>query len=652
MSELTYPQRASERLKELASWWRLFGRSSAVGEMRNLLATAQDEIDSSRRAIESGLIAHREACKRLVKTQTELGTEKAAHSSTKDQLSDTITELREAHSEVESVRNSLQAEKVCHEKTTAAFQETCRRFEAEQVAHGMTRDQLKSTGISLDAAYSEIEAIKTALEAEQSLHQSKAQQLEDTQEALTAEKVCHKATITRLDAASARLDLITRTLGAPNEEHPKCLAFRKFFAEFIKFSNDENLYEKEADAILRLQAVEEELRLLGRVPLFREKSIIAVAGGFSSGKSSLITSFFDPRNQITLPIGVDPVTAIPTYIASGPVTSVIGFPSHGGTVEIPRELFSQMRHEFLASLGFDLRRILPFIVLETIWRKPWESLCFIDTPGYNAPAMGGRTTAADDRTTAEALCQADAVLWVMGIDANGEISLEDLEYLQEHASGLPLAVVINKADQRPPSQVRAILEQVQETLDTYGLDYCCISAYSSIEAREHEYVGQPLEDFLGAWNHHNPQRDSRLCSQVLNVLDDYIKAFDQEITHYTERRNDLRSLKLDLDELGLFDEIEAPTPPIQAKGGSLSERLWKELNTVNTPIYDERRIIIKDRAQDRLHQLSEFFAVEAIEMHRQEAIRLREQVISLFAQKWETELVTTFSNIILCDNQY
>lgn len=637
MTEVTYPKRASAPLRELSSWWRLFGRRVAVREVEGLLAAAQDEIDSSLQAVAVGLSAHREACTRLDEARTELSAEKAAHGSTQNRLAGIISELNEIRGKVECTRGALQAEQASHERTAAALRESCLHLEAEQVDHGVTHDRLVSAVANLESARCEIEALRKTCEAERSLRKATAQRLEDTRQALATEMAGHEATLKRLDATSARLDLITRTLGARKVEHPKCMAFQEFLAEFVKFSNDENLYEREAEAILRLQAVGEELRLLGRVPLFREKSIIAVAGGFSSGKSSLITSFFDPGSRITLPIGVDPVTAIPTYIASGPTTSVIGFPSHGGTVEIPRELFAQMRHEFLASLGFDLRHILPFIMLQTIWRKPWENLCFIDTPGYNAPTMGGRTTAADDRTTAEALCQADAVLWVIGIDANGEISFDDLEYLQTYAGDLPLAVVINKADQRPPSQVRAILEQVRETLDDYGLEYCCISAYSSIEAREHEFLEQPLEEFLNTWNLQRSQRDERLCGQVIAVLNDYINAFDREIAHHTDRYNDLRSLKLDLDELGLFDEIEVPVPPISAKRGDLTERLRNELTSLSAPVNEERRIIIRDKAQERLHRLSKFFAVEIIESHRQEAMRLRDRVICLFGQDWESD---------------
>ena len=502
----------------------------------------------------------------------------------------------------------------------------------------MTSKQ-EETEQRLSATEDQFGTTKSALQAEQSLRENTQTKLFDVQQRLDTEQTDHGETKDLLKTSKAKLDLITDALGAQAEEHPKCLEFRKFFNEFVNFSNEENYYERESDAILRLQAVEETMRLLGRVPLFREKTIIAVAGGFSSGKSSLITSFFDPKLKVSLPIGMDPVTAIPTYIACSSETSIIGFPAHGGTLDIAPEVFAQMRHDFLMSLGFDLRCILPFILLETPWRKNWEHLCFIDTPGYNAPIMGGLATAGDEQTTTEALLQADALLWVIGLDANGEISSDDLEYIHSHANGLPLAIVVNKADQRPPSQVQAVIEQIQETLDSYGIEYDSISAYSSFNLREYEYIGQSLDDFLATWNQQRPQRDQKLCQEVLDILNDYIKTFDEKIEHHARHKQELNSLKLDLDELGVFDEIDDSKTSKRKKGSvfDVAERLWSEAISDKKNISNSRRTEVKEKALDRLQGFSDAFAVEEIEVHKREALRLCQVVSVLFSQSWETE---------------
>lgn len=490
----------------------------------------------------------------------------------------------------------------------------------------------------LELAEGETLAARTIFEAEYTRHQDTKKKFQDACRQLEAEQVQHRTTRDQLNTVRDKLDLITSILGAANQEHPKYLTFRKLFREdFLRFANEENFYKRGAEAILRMQAIEGELRLLDRVPLFRNKTIVAVAGGFSSGKSSLISSFFEPRFKVTLPIAMEPTTAIPTYIVHSTETAIIGFPAHGGTMEIAPELFAQMRHEFLQSLGFDLRRILPFIMLKTPWRKPWGSLCFIDTPGYN-PAKGGGTTATDDTTTAEALRQADALLWVLGIDANGEISSEDVAYLQTHCSELPLAIVVNKADSRPPNQVREVVEQIRDTLDAYCIQYYCISAYSCVERREYDYVGQSLYEVLGGWN--KPTlRDKRLSDEVNAVLNAYIKAFNDEIKAYKSHNNELHSLKLDLDELGLFDETmeSFATRKNESSRGDIFSLIDKNLmvDTVeNAVIENSRQHEIKEKALERLQNLANRFTIENIEALKNEAERLRKLFTELLAEDW------------------
>ena len=528
----------------------------------------------------------------------------------------------------------------------------------------------------LQTAQEELRASKMVFEAEYSRHKETKSSLNSAIQKAAQELSRHEETLMKLTNIKSKLTLLTTVLGASTEEHPKYLAFHELFRnDFMNFANSESLYEREAEAILRMQAVEEELRLLGRVPLFRKKTIVAVAGGFSSGKSSLITSFFEPAFKVTLPIAMEPVTAIPTFIAHNSKTQVMGFPSHGGSVEIASPLFAKMKHDFLKSLGFDLRRIMPFMMLETPWRKSWEHLCFIDTPGYN-PAKGDGATAADDSTTAEALLQADALLWVLGIDANGEMSSNDLEYLSTHAGNLPLAIIVNKADSRPLSHIEEIVEQIRDTLDGYGIQYYGISAYSSVNGEEYFYIGQPLEEIISNWNSPN-QRDKRLCEEALAVLDGYLAAFDTEMDIRINNKKTLNSIKLDLDELGLFDEIDplqsdlekdahlkengkrgligffdnllnvkmsedkselvktpsksAPSKPSVSKKKSAKE--GESARLMERPV-SNRRNEVKENVLERLQSLEQLFGVATIQAHKQEAIRLRERVIEIFSDDW------------------
>ena len=60
--------------------------------------------------------------------------------------------------------------------------------------------------------------------------------------------------------------------------------------DFYKFANHEETLANEAEAILKLQSIEKELELITIYPNLYQKSVIAIGGGFSSGKSSFINS--------------------------------------------------------------------------------------------------------------------------------------------------------------------------------------------------------------------------------------------------------------------------------------------------------------------------------------------------------------------------
>lgn len=53
------------------------------------------------------------------------------------------------------------------------------------------------------------------------------------------------------------------------------------------------------------------------------KTVVAVAGSFSSGKSSFMNSFFVNRN-VKLPTGMTQTTAISSYVMPDEVPSIMG----------------------------------------------------------------------------------------------------------------------------------------------------------------------------------------------------------------------------------------------------------------------------------------------------------------------------------------
>ncbi len=133
-------------------------------------------------------------------------------------------------------------------------------------------------------------------------------------------------------------------------------------------------------ALLELQEIKKELQLVASYPSLFQKNMVAVGGGFSTGKSSFLNNVLG----LKLPIGLDKTTAIPTYCLKGEREVLMGRSQNGGVVELPYLTFD---HKFLDSLDFNLKEIMPSMLLSAP-SVLFEFLCFIDTPIYNPSNQG------------------------------------------------------------------------------------------------------------------------------------------------------------------------------------------------------------------------------------------------------------------------
>ncbi|BAW58143.1 ATPase [Helicobacter pylori] len=151
---------------------------------------------------------------------------------------------------------------------------------------------------------------------------------------------------------------------------------------FLEFASGvDSLKEKEI-ALLELQEIKKELQLVASYPSLFQKNMVAVGGGFSMGKSTFLNKLLDLK--LKLPEDINPTTAIPTYCLKGEREVLMGRSQNGGVVELPYLTFD---HKFLDSLGFNLKEIMPSMLLSAP-SVLFEFLCFIDTPGYNPSNQG------------------------------------------------------------------------------------------------------------------------------------------------------------------------------------------------------------------------------------------------------------------------
>ncbi|MGN8466838.1 dynamin family protein [Helicobacter pylori] len=348
-----------------------------------------------------------------------------------------------------------------------------------------------------------------------------------------------------------RYDLIARILNAKMEnegleEYQSILA-----NEFLEFASGvDSLKEKEI-ALLMLQEIQKELQLVASYPSLFQKTIVAVEGGFSAGKSTFLNNLLGLK--LKLPEDMNPTTAIPTYCLKGKREVLMGFSQNGGMVELPHLAFD---HQFLKSLGFNLKEIMPFMLLSAP-SVPFEFLCFIDTPGYN-PANQGYT-GGDKEASKESLKHAKHILWLVSCE-NGGIGSDDLEFLQElyEEEGKQVFIVLSRADRRTKSQLEVVAKKIKETLKDYGIEFLGICAYSATRYQEYKefseksHVFNSLEKFLMKLNQRS-EKQNEILGYLYDVHRMYERAIKQDANRFKRYQKALHSVKLDLMQKGFDD---------------------------------------------------------------------------------------------------
>lgn len=265
-----------------------------------------------------------------------------------------------------------------------------------------------------------------------------------------------------------RYDLIARILNAKMEnkglEEYQCILDN----EFLEFASGvDSLKEKEI-ALLALQEIKKELQLVASYPSLFQKNMVAVGGSFSAVKSIFLNHLLGLN--LKLPEAMEVATAIPTYCLKGERGVLMGRSQNGGVVELPYLTFD---HKFLDSLGFNLREIMPSMLLSAP-SVPFEFLCFIDTPGYDAPNQG--YTGGDRQASKEYLNHAKHILWFISCERGG-IEKSDLDYLQElYEESKQVFIVLSRADSRTKKQLEEIAVQTKETLEDNGIEFLGIGA--------------------------------------------------------------------------------------------------------------------------------------------------------------------------------
>jgi small GTP-binding protein len=218
------------------------------------------------------------------------------------------------------------------------------------------------------------------------------------------------------------------------------------------------------DALLsRLDAHARELHELSAMSsiadLARERSRpvrVAIVGEFNAGKSTFINALVGAD---VAPTGVLPTTATLHLLRYGPdpIARIAVIPEDANA---PKE-----RIVPAADLRAALKSIDPAKVERVEILQPIAFLTrveILDTPGFNAP------DARHTRAARSAFEDADVAIWLL--DASQPMKQSERIVLEEaKARGLPVQMLVNKADRVPPDALEKVLDLVRDALGDVGL---------------------------------------------------------------------------------------------------------------------------------------------------------------------------------------
>jgi GTP-binding protein EngB required for normal cell division len=184
---------------------------------------------------------------------------------------------------------------------------------------------------------------------------------------------------------------------------------------------------------------------------------IAVFGRVSSGKSSLLNTILELE---ALPVGVTPVTAVPTRVAWGERACAEVRLAEAAPLEIP---LAQLTDYVSESGNPTNRKRVERVTVRVPSPRLRAGVVFVDTPGIGALATHGT------RAAYAYLPRCD--LGVVLIDAGGAPTPEDLEVLRLlYDSAIPALVVVSKSDlldDADQDRLRAYLQR--ELTEALGL---------------------------------------------------------------------------------------------------------------------------------------------------------------------------------------
>ena len=351
------------------------------------------------------------------------------------------------------------------------------------------------------------------------------------------------------------------------------------------------------------------------------KNIVALGGGFSSGKSSFLNSLM---GKPLLPSEIDPSTSVPAYIVNGKETAVYGVNVFNSRIDMKVQDIKVISHGFgrirddnddIISEEVTLGHILKSIFL-AIPLQSYQHLALLDTPGYSKAETASYSAKTDEKIARAQLNSSNYILWFIQADA-GTITDEDINFINTLKKEIPKLIIINKADRTTKENIQSIIEKVKGVLDIKGIQYVDVLAYS--RSKSHNFDGEKIKEYLEQWDKAIYESTFAYNFKVLFVK---CKEYYEDIIDEESRRLNRLQKSLTLSDdptvteclASLVSEIKsniAELKDISKKLKELQDEFFTEIKSiadlVGIAMPEPSEIdLIKDKIKDPLKVLEDF----------------------------------------------
>lgn len=334
------------------------------------------------------------------------------------------------------------------------------------------------------------------------------------------------------------------------------------------------------------------------------KNIVALGGGFSSGKSSFLNALMGKQ---VLPADIDPSTSVPTYIVRGEKHEVMGINVFDTKVQMqPRDIrkiahgFGEVEDEDAEKVtdGVTLGHVLDNIFFSTPLHK-YESIAFLDTPGYSKPDSEKYSAKTDEQISRGQLNSSNYILWFVQADA-GTITEEDIKFIKTLREDIPKLIIVNKADKKNVKDLKDIIAKIRSTLDIKGVRYVDVFAFTSkleqVEDDELEkYITENTEcikNQIEAWN--SQLYESNFARNFKEIFvrckDFYEDEIDEESRKLTRLNTSITKLSAEDIDTEILEPLQMMVKDAQKNVNALKE-VVKKLKELQDEFFTEIKFI-------------------------------------------------------------